>query len=583
MRINALNTYNFKYSSQNLVFNKQDIKTPAQNSNYVSVPSETLKAYSFGKAVSQRDDIYSDTSKFAEYFENKLKKQLKVKSPEDIQKIIDNTVKETNADEKLVCKVMSKVVQFGDFSRLDDLEYSIRDLSYDGLENRFYRTLTSSSCLSYLKRKEQFMNRPRGQYRIEEPLRIIDNAFLEQLKNLDTSSNISYNFKQLMKGAAIIDGWNTKIDGKNMAYTMFGHEYDLETITISIIKEMQKTGKTLDEVLNGDIIKECKNILGEDFEPEVIYAFTQPVLSAEGIAHLMKPKMPTKEQIEAFVNVAANAISGVDIDVDTVKKLICKYLDVTFEAYSTERMNLELKNMHKLIENKVKQLGKTMDDVVYLIPQRDKSFSLISYQYAIANNVPFDKFVEDDGMDHYVKRGVVAPTAKGKVYVVLDDVVASGESFMHSQFDYLNFLKRIDRDSNTNVIWASLHSSKIGKNYVNAFIDSENRKGKDFFISKQFRDFDLNVNDNFENLETFFLEDIIAGKGFNLIGTSVTFPACVTDSDTRLSALFSTFFIRYPNQKQIEDNIKTDWLFSSTFFKMTRDIGSYNEFEPKFL
>jgi hypothetical protein len=69
----------------------------------------------------------------------------------------------------------------------------------------------------------------------------------------------------------------------------------------------------------------------------------------------------------------------------------------------------------------------------------------------------------------------------------------------------------------------------------------------------------------------------------NAVGTSVTFPACVTDSDTRLSALFSTFFIRYPNQNEIEHKIKSDWHFKTTFFKMTRDIGSYNEFEPKFL
>ena len=98
MIINNFNTYNFKYPSQNLVFNKQDIKTSAQELSYMGVPVETLKAYSFGKVVSKRDDIYSDTSKFAEYFESKLRKQMQVKTKEDIQNIIDNTVKETNAD-----------------------------------------------------------------------------------------------------------------------------------------------------------------------------------------------------------------------------------------------------------------------------------------------------------------------------------------------------------------------------------------------------------------------------------------------------------------------------------------------------
>ena len=59
--------------------------------------------------------------------------------------------------------------------------------------------------------------------------------------------------------------------------------------------------------------------------------------------------MPTKEQIEAFVNVSAKYSPVSDVDEDTIKKLICKYLDVTFEAYSTERMNVELKDMYKII------------------------------------------------------------------------------------------------------------------------------------------------------------------------------------------------------------------------------------------
>ena len=583
MIINNFNTYNFKYPSQNLVFNKQDIKTPAKKSSYMSVPAETLKAYSFGVSVKKRDDLYSDTKKFAEYFEQKLQKQLMVKSEQDIQNIIDNTVKTTGVDDKLVCKVMSRIVQFSDFSRLDDLENSIRNLTYDSFENRAYRTLTSSSCLKYLNKKEQFMNRQKGQFRYETPLRVIDYAFLEQIKNINTSENILRDYKNVMSDAAIIDGWNTKIDGKNMAYTMFGHEYDLETITISIINEMQKTGKSLDEVLNGDIIKECKQIFGEDFEPEVICPFDIPELSAKGIAKLMKPKMPTKEQIEAFVNVVAKYAPVSDGDEDTIKKLICKYLDVTFEAYSSERMNVELKDMYKIIENKVNSLGKTMDDVVYIVPQRHKSFSLISHQYAVANNIPFDRFIEDDGGTHYIQRGVVKPTEKGKVYVILDDVVASGESCIYTQFEYLNFLNRIQKDDNTNILFASLHSSREGKRYINSFIETEQRQGKDFFISKQFRDWDKNLKDNFNSYEIKLLEDITAGKGFNAVGTSVTFPACVTDSDTRLSALFSTFFIRYPNQNEIEHKIKSDWHFNSTFFKMTRDIGSYNEFDSKFL
>ena len=77
----------------------------------------------------------------------------------------------------------------------------------------------------------------------------------------------------------------------------------------------------------------------------------------------------------------------------------------------------------------------------------------------------------------------------------------------------MNFLNRIQKDDNTNILFASLHSSREGKRYINSFIETEQRQGKDFFISKQFRDWDKNLKDNFNSYEIKLLEDITAGKG----------------------------------------------------------------------
>lgn len=571
----------FAYSPKYFSVDKKQEKNISAIQNHIEakVPVETLKAYSFGRAVSKRDDIYSDTSKFSEYFEDKLKKQMQVKSKEDIQNIIDNTIKKTNADEKTVCEVLSRVVQFGDFSSLDDLEMSIREKGYDGCHSKFYGALSLSLPFNYLFQRDQFMNKPKGKVRSDNPVSFIDNSIVDYIKTLDKNSVRFKENKEFLKSSVIIDGWNTKIDGKNMAYTMFGHENDLETITTSIIKEMQKTGKLLDEVLNGDIIKELKGLFGEDYEPVVIKSSEEPTLTAEAIANRIEPKMPTKEQIENFVDVVADSAPVKNIDKDSIKKLICKYLDVTFEAYSTNRINSELKSMHKVIENKVKQLGKTMNDVVYIYPQKDKSFSLISYQYALANNIPFDKFKEDDGQKPYYFNVSKNDMEKNKVYVILDDVAASGESLWSTQFDYSDFLHRINYDKNTNIIFAPLHSSRIGTNFLKSVITDENRKNIDFVLSSQVKGWEHNLNDNFSKEDIFYIEDIVAGKGFNSVGTSVVFPFCVTDSDTRLSALFSTFFIRYPNEYKISKKITEGWGFKNTFFKMTRDIGSYNEFD----
>lgn len=579
MRIsNNFNSYTPKYFTQQQKNNNIVVQNPVMT----KVSVETLKAYSFGVSVKKRDDIYSNTYKFAEYFEDKLKKQMEVKTVEDIQKIVDNTVKETGASEIEVCEVLSRVTQFSDYSSIDALELSLREKGYDSCENQFYGPLSLSMPLNYLSRRNQFMNKPKGTLRTNKPVQFIDNSVLDYMQTLDKLTPKYHNYKQHLKSAVIVDGWNTKIDGKNMAYTMFGAEYDLQTIITSIVKEMQKTGKSLDEVLNGDIIDRLKGIMGDKYEPTIIKSIDEPIYGVRGIAHIMQPKMPTKEQIINFVDVVAEACAQDGFDESYVKPLICKYLDVTFEAFSSARINSELKNMHKMIESKVKSLGKTMDDVVYLYPSRNKSFSLISYQYALANNIPFDKFKEEVGVSPaFLKKHT---NEKYKVYVILDDVSASGESLYDSQFSYLSFIDSIDYDKNTNVIFAPIHSSRTAKEFLNGVIENRERVGIDFVLTNQVKDIDYNLKDHFTKQEIKDMNKILGGNGFNEVGTSVVFPFCVTDSDTRLSALFSTFFVRYPNDYQISSKITEGWTYKSpyTFFNMTRKIGSYNEYNPKF-
>lgn len=580
------NSSNIYYSNFLRPFDKQVQQNRAvSNTIETSVPVETLKAYSFGVSVKKRDDLYSNTEKFAEYFEDKLKKQMQVKSEEDIQNIIDNIVNETNTDGKTVCEVLSRVVQFSDYSNIDDLEFLIREKGYDACKNKIYNRLSVALPFTYLFNKQQFMNLPKVRcikITSKKPVQILDNSVLKYMADLDKNSTIYSEYKETLSSGVIIDGWNTLIDGKNMAYTMFGHEYDLQTITTSIIKEMQKTGKSLDEVLNGDIINECKKHLGEDFEPVIIKKTDEPVLTANAISEVMKPKMPNKDQIVKFIDVIAKDCEKKSLDPSFVKPLICKYLDVTFEAYSSERINSEMKNMHKMIEKKVKSLGKTMDDVVYIYPQRRKSFSLLSYQYALANNIPFEKFKNKDGSYSSFEQ-TKQYYEKGKVYVVLDDVTASGESLYDSQFYYLDFLKNIDYDKNTNVIWAPLYSSKEGKDFLDDGLKDQKRVGVDFLLTSQVRDWDLNLNDHFSYDEKKKMETIVGGKGFNEIATSVVFPFSVTDSDSRLSALFSTFFIRYPNEYKISSKITEGWHYEDFYTRMTRKIGTYNEYDPMFL
>ena len=71
--------------------------------------------------------------------------------------------------------------------------------------------------------------------------------------------------------------------------------------------------------------------------------------------------------------------------------------------------------------------------------------------------------------------------------------------------------------------------------------------------------------------------NIVGGEGYRSVATSVMFPFCITDTNSRLSSLFSTFFVRFPNKKSLMQGINSNWKYKDSFVPMAKDIGTYNE------
>ena len=239
--------------------------------SFVSVPSFVYKAnfapnISFKGVDKVDENLYADTDKFAEYFEQKLKTKMCVKSEEDVQNIIDNVVKATDSDEKTVCSVISRLTQFSDYSHLGDLENNLRSEGFKYVYNDC-KKLTLNAPFRYLSNKEQFLGDILSIG--DDTVSFIDNDYLDYCESLDQESNEFFLEKHHLDEAVIIDGWNRK----GISQTLFGSDCDLETATINVINEMKSTGKNLDEVLNGDILQRCKDIFGEEYASKISETF----------------------------------------------------------------------------------------------------------------------------------------------------------------------------------------------------------------------------------------------------------------------------------------------------------------------
>ena len=544
---------------------------------FVSIPTFAYKAnfapnISF-KGVDKVDEsLYSDTEKFAEYFEQKLKTQMCVKSEEDIQNIIDNVIKATDSDEKTVCDVISRLTQFSDYSHLKDLEQCLNDLQIKYIDFSS-EVLSLNNLFGYLDKKEQFFV---GLLSLcYDTVSFLDNNYLDYCEGLDDKSDLFFLEKHHLDKTVIIDGWNKK----GVSQTMFGSDCDLQTATINTIKEMKNTGKSLDEVLNGDILQRCKDIFGEEYSSKIriIKSNKKPQENAKEIAEHLKPKMPNKEQIVKFVRVVSENIDVFfeEMTKEQKEQVVCKYLDETFEAYSVDRMNIALKDIHNQIKEKVDYFGKSMEDVRYLIPNKNKSFSLVSYQYAKVNNIPLKQFSFED-FSPFVRSLDNPPVEKGKVYVILDDVAGTGES-MANNSKYKNYLSLIFNDKKTNLIYAPIYMSDIAQQRFDfKFNEYKRTKVDSYVFNKKFDCQKYGLNSFKEKMRPDVV-NIVGGEGYRSVATSVMFPFCITDTNTKLSSLFSTFFVRNPNGKSIIQGINSNWKYKNCFVEMSKEIGTYSE------
>ena len=543
--INNSFAYSPKYFS---VDKKQEKNISAiQNPIQTKVPVETLKAYSFGSLIERRQNEYSSLDNFSEYMIDKVLKQMMVPDAEQVNKIIVDVAKELNADEVLVARVLGRISQFASYTQLIEMRSALDDIGVSRFCNENDDELNLNHVFGYLKRKKLFplYNNSGIGFMAD-----FDNLHLAK-KQIDKEKNFDGKFKPMQ--FVIVDGWNATADGKPIGYTMFGAKDTLKNTTKAIVQEIQKTGKTIDEVLNGDIISEIKKMYGEDTQVQVLKNKNCKNYTPIEIARNLRENLPYEYRIKSVLKTVSELykkrLQGTTEE--ELQKLLMVYTDSMFDFYSSQRLNSELEKMHKTIVDRVDKLGKTMDDVYYIVPNTNKSFSLIDYQYATVNDVPLNRFINLSDKD-YSKKEFVDLIDSDKVLVLLDDFAGSGVSMFSTEFNYKEFLVRagIDNDKlkdnkknlKANLIFAPVLSLENAKQSIQNMIKNVGREDKDFFCASKVISFDKTMKDHLTEDEYQNLIQLVGSPGYLKGRAFVEFPFSLPDNNSDFANLFINLF-----------------------------------------
>ncbi len=104
------------------------------------------------------------------------------------------------------------------------------------------------------------------------------------------------------------------------------------------------------------------------------------------------------------------------------KQLILKILNDQAEVYSPLRLTQLIQAKHQDILARAKKLDIPPQSIFYYIDEKKKSYGLINYQYAQANPVNPEQFIE--------RLDALPDSPDKKLLVILDDVASSGDSLV---------------------------------------------------------------------------------------------------------------------------------------------------------
>lgn len=457
MRVGAIQTYKPIFTS---------VKKTERN-QFVSRPDRFEKS-SF------------DFDKECDIFYSKLEKSMGVVTPQDIVKQANNVSKKTGVGLDSVYYAMGLLSQYSSYKSLQDIESALS-----------YREICSITALPYEYMSESIPVSNVMSYICGKNLRIkgennaimVDSNLINTVKNMDAKGR--KNFFDYIKE---FDFKLLYFDNFENGYNFFNQEKSFENYTIDVIKKAQKFQKHNDKnlsyniryVLNGENYKNMK-ILSGGGQIEVIKHVN--ICTPEKIADNLNPIMPSKDEFKSVINEISN-------NKPDAQKDILKFLDRTLTVVTPKQYGKYFHNIHKQLLEYLKEHGKTMDDVYFIIPSVTKSFMPANYVYTKVNHIENPKYVFLSE-DYLSRADEVESLPKNAVAVVVDDCVLSGLSMKEEVFPYIELSDTGSK--NKNIVFAPSVAINAGKRELERIAEIKNRDDK-FICGKLLPEFKINSN-----------------------------------------------------------------------------------------
>ncbi len=543
MKISGINTfytaktcYNPKFTAsfQNTDTHKPDNNDNKKASGQVFLSNKGIQIY-LQKNITNNIQIKKPT---ITELHNLLQEQLMPATEFDVVNMIKEITSAGNITEEEAVTSLQILTQFANMQSLVSLGENFRDLKIREFNDEVL--VSTNSAFNYLYNSKKISSLDE-----ENEAFILDKAGLEFLEQNPKKAQELINREDVI--FVNLEGWNNGINIFNQGKDL--KEFAKNTADlIEKAKNIQQTQKlpfdySLRKVINADTEERAKK-LGIKSVETISKKENHP--SVKSIVNNLAPYNISIKETEATINAIVETVYPHNlIKAHQAKKLITGYLINSLQAYSPKRLGDTLKKLYSMILEYAKSYKKSNglefndNNIVYIVPEKGKSFSYINLQYALVNNIDFNKF-----QGNSIKKD-------NRIYVVLDDLVGSGDtmlwkSFKYAKNDYNNLLFShilmtpiiSTIDGMNKIMLATLDKSRLGKDL--AFVPKENQINA-LIHSAFYRSLS---NDDKEILTEVLASipsvnaDPYKGLGYEANGACIVFPYMAPDNNATLTSLF---------------------------------------------
>lgn len=453
------------------------------------------------------------------------KKSLNEISIEDINDAANNIEKTTNHSREEILSAMQKATQFGNMNSLKTIGKALNDnnvgmvVKNDNPKVNF----NINGVINYFFNAKHLQDLNGKEYGI-----ILDNNKLAQIENF--AENKPELFKQKNKQIKyfVLSGFS---DGINF----INRSKNLEATTRAFLKK-DPDQKTIDRA----------HKLG--IEPIIIKNDNQP--SIENIYNQLRPEQMTRKQLDAIIDATVMTKFCDKKKQEKTQYELAQYLESNLDVYTPERLSKLSKSMYNKIEQEMETKGKTMEDVLYLLGNGNKSIQAITYQYQQVNNIPRKQFITTNDL-------LNESITKDKTIVLLDDCSISGRA-LQENISILNLYTQ------NNVIYGIMDVSEQAQRKFNTELEKYHSQDKYKIITPNKRNNSWESDNNSVYIA-------LGDSGFEQEYFCTVFPYMAPDNNTEFASNIALF--HHINYDKFEDNPTQNYSSIKTFNPPARDIA----------